>query len=264
MLLKEFGGRTNLGQGALKTEGIDIEKLFVPKKISKKQKNALNNFLHRNSDMKICSIFDEVGISPAAVSLKNVRSDRRELDRIIMGDILGLSDEEQLDVYKAVVGLVKSRLDRAKSVKKKGKINEGVDIEHVSRNIMEKLGKGLYRKFYDEKVLSQKELKNVKLFSPMKKSVIDNSLFGWRILAGKDFIQCENEQEAKYLKIWLDAGLADEIKVPTEEKYLKRILPELEKLQAKISQIISEHIESITSQKLRSRIWHHLQSKLFE
>lgn len=264
MLLKEFGGRTNLGQGALKTEGIDIEKLFVPKTISKKQKSALNNFLHKNPDMKICSIFDEVGVSPAAVSLKNIRSDRRELDRIIMGDILGLSDEEQLDVYKAVVGLVRSRLDRAKSVKKKGKVNEGVDVEHVSRVIMEKLGKGLYRKFYDEKILSQKDLKKVKLFSPMKETVIDNSLFGLRILAGKDFIQCENEQEARYLKVWLDAGLSDEVKVPTDEKYLKRILPELENLQAKISKIISEHLESITSQKLQAKIIHHLQRSLFE
>ena len=74
-----------------------------------------------------------------------------------MGNILGLTEEEQLEVYRAVVDLVKSRIERAKSVKKKGKVKEGVDVEHVSRNIMDKLGKGLYRKFYDEKVLSQVE-----------------------------------------------------------------------------------------------------------
>ena len=129
---------------------------------------------------------------------------------------------------------------------------------------MDKLGKGLYRKFYDEKVLSQKKLKEVKLFSPVKEPVIDNNLFGWRLMAGKDYIQCANEEEAKYLKVWLDAGLADEVKVPIDEKYLRRILPELEKLQAKISGIISEHLESITSQKLRNQIMHNLQRKLFE
>ena len=264
MLLKEFGGRTNLGQGALKTEGIDIEKLFIPKKISNKQREILENFLERNSAMEIGSIFREVGASSVEIKLDNIRPDRRELDKIIMGDILGLTEEEQLEVYKAIVDLVKSRIERAKSVEKKGKVNEGVDIERISRNIMEKLGKGLYRKFYDEKVLSQKELKGVKLFSPMKEPVIDNSLFGWRILAGKNYIQCENEQEARYLKVWLDAGLSDEVKVPTDEKYLKRILPELEKLQTKISKIISEHLESITSQKLRAKIIYHLQRSLFE
>jgi hypothetical protein len=83
-------------------------------------------------------------------------------------------------------------------------------------------------------------------------------------VAGKDFIQCSNEEEARYLKVWLDAGLSEKVKVPTDEKYLKRILPELEKLQARISRIISEHIESITSQKLQNQIMHHLQRKLFE
>jgi len=208
---------------------------------------------------------NEMGtISGDEVSLNQVKPDRRELDKIIMGDILGLTDKEQLEVYRAVVDLVKSRIDKAKSVKKKGKIKEGVDVEHVSRVIMDKLGKGLYRKFYNEKVLSQKNLKEVKLFSSAKEPIIDNSLFGWRIVAGKDFIQCSNEEEARYLKVWLDVGLSEEVKVPTDEKYLKHILPELEKLQARISIIISEHIESITSQKLQNQIMHHLQRKLFE
>jgi len=210
------------------------------------------------------SVFNEIGASSKEVSLDNVKRERRELDRIIMGEILGLSDGEQLEVYKVLVDLIKARIDRAKSVRKNPKTKEGVDIEHVSRIVMDKLGKGLYRKFYDEKVLNQKKLKKVKLFSPSKKPVIDNSLFGWRILAGKDFIQCANEEEARYLKVWLDAGLSEEVKVPTDDKYLKRILPELEKLQDKISRIISDQIESITSQKLRNQIMGHLQRKLFE
>jgi hypothetical protein len=211
------------------------------------------------------NIFKELGAtSTDEVSLNKVKPDRRELDKIIMGDILGLTEKEQLEVYGAVVDLVKSRIDKAKSVKKKGKIKEGVDVEHVSRVIMDKLGKGLYRKFYDEKVLSQKKLKEVKLFSSSKEPIIDNSLFGWRIMAGKDIIQCANEEEARYLKVWLDIGLTEEVKVPTDEKYLKRILPELEKLQGRISRIISEHIESITSQKLQNQIMHRLQRKLFE
>jgi len=55
MLLKEFGGRVNLGQGALKTEGIDIEKLLVPKKFSQKTRDVLYKFLEMNSAMEIKS-----------------------------------------------------------------------------------------------------------------------------------------------------------------------------------------------------------------
>ena len=208
---------------------------------------------------------EEVGAtSSGEVVLDKVKPDRRALDKIIMGDILGLTDEDQLEVYRTVVDLVKSRIDKAKSVRKKGKFKEGVDIEQVSRVVMDKIGKETYRKFYEEKVLSRKELKVVKLFSSAKKPVISIGLFGCEIVARKERIQCVNEEEARYLKVWLDAGLTEEVKTPTDEKYLKRILPELEELHANISRIISEHLESITSQKLRNQIIHHLQKKLFE
>ena len=232
--------------------------------ISEELEQHLSSILRRLSKRKVLSIFHEFGVSiPEEVSLDKIRSDRRALDKIIMGDILGLTDEDQLEVYRAVVDLVKSRIDKAKSVKKKGKIKEGVDIEQVSRVIMDKIGDGTYRKFYEEKVLSRKELKEVKLFSPAKKPVISIGLFGCEIVAGKQRIQCANEDEARYLKVWLDAGLTEEVKAPTDEKYLKCILPELEELYTNISKIISEHLESITSQKLRNQIIHHLQRKLF-
>jgi hypothetical protein len=69
-------------------------------------------------------------------------------------------------------------------------------------------------------------------------------------LAGTYSVDCTNEEEAIYLKVWLDAGLTEEVKVPSDEKYLKRILPELEKLHTTTSQVISECLESINSQKM--------------
>ena len=263
-LIIEIDGITNLGEGAVYTNVYQLERLPIPLNISEELEQHLSSILRQLSKRKVLSIFHEFGVSiPEEVSLDKIRSDRRALDKIIMGDILGLTDEDQLEVYKAVVDLVKSRIDKAKSVKKKGKIKEGVDIEQVSRVIMDKIGDGTYRKFYEEKVLSRKELKEVKLFSPVKKPVISIGLFGCEIVAGKERIQCANEDEARYLKVWLDAGLTEEVKTPTDEKYLKHILPELEELHTNISRIISEHLESITSQKLRNQIIHHLQRKLF-
>jgi hypothetical protein len=40
------------------------------------------------------------------------------LDRVVF-DVLGLTDEERLEVYRAVAQLVRDRLLKAKSVKKK-------------------------------------------------------------------------------------------------------------------------------------------------
>ena len=74
---------------------------------------------------KIETIFKELGfpnpnrdyfnIDPADVSLNKVMPDRRELDRIIF-EALDLTEDEQLEVYRAVVELVKNRLTKARSV----------------------------------------------------------------------------------------------------------------------------------------------------
>jgi dihydrodipicolinate synthase/N-acetylneuraminate lyase len=53
-----------------------------------------------------------------------------------MGEILGLTDEEQLEVYRAVVDVIRSRLDRAKSSGKKKKLIEGVDIDSLTSTIV--------------------------------------------------------------------------------------------------------------------------------
>lgn len=74
---------------------------------------------------EIKSIFEELGlpkpnrdlsnINPEDVSLDKVLPDRRELDKVIF-EALGLTEDEQLEVYKAVVELVKWRLAKAQSV----------------------------------------------------------------------------------------------------------------------------------------------------
>jgi type I restriction-modification system DNA methylase subunit len=141
MLLKEFGGRVNLGEGALKTEGIDIEKLLVIRDFQREIRHSLRKLAKKYSNPKINSIFEDLhAFSSEEVDLANIRSDRRELDRIIMGDILGLTDAEQLEVYRAVVDLVRSRINKAKSFGKKKNVN-GVDIHTLKDAVIGRIEK---------------------------------------------------------------------------------------------------------------------------
>ncbi len=72
------------------------------------------------------TIFQELGANlPEEVSFEKVKADRLELDKIVLRDILGLSENEHLEVYRAVIDLVKSRLEKAKSVGKKASKNGG-------------------------------------------------------------------------------------------------------------------------------------------
>jgi hypothetical protein len=133
---REFMGRVNFGMGALKTEGTDIKKFLVVKsELLKKHETQLKKALTVLSKRPIRSLFDDIGASKREdVDLNNIKSDRRALDKIVMGDILGLTDEEQLEVYRAVVDLVKSRLEKAKSADK-GKTRDGLDIDMAKKSV---------------------------------------------------------------------------------------------------------------------------------
>ena len=55
-----------------------------------------------------------------------------------MGEILGLTDEEQLEVYRAVIDLVKFRIEKAKSVKS-NKTIEGIDVDALKNAVIERI-----------------------------------------------------------------------------------------------------------------------------
>ena len=138
-LFIDIDGITNLGEGAVYTNVYQLKKLRVPgtKRIGQKK---LSEVLEKLKMRPIDSIFAEVGAHIAQeVSLSKVKSDRRELDKIIMGDILGLTEEEQLEVYRTVIDLVKSRIEKAQSVDKINKIVEGMDLTLLAKHSVKRI-----------------------------------------------------------------------------------------------------------------------------
>jgi len=109
--------------------------------------------------------------------------------------------------------------------------------------------------FYKEKVLSLPEKLLIKKELPENcgKIKIEKDLFIWKLYSGKKFIECRSEEEARYLSVFLDAGLR-EVYVPKDEEYLKNILPELEKLKAKTDEIINFYLDGILNRKIREKI----------
>lgn len=174
-----------------------------------------------------------------------------------MGDVLGLTDEEQLEVYRAVIDLVKSRLEKAKSFGKRKKTKEGIDIDLLVKLVMEKVGNETLGKFYREKVLSQPSLETKTLPPASGEVRIQKTLMGWRLYFGKNSIDCASELEARYLKVWLEGGL-EQVKIPPDESYLNTIVPELEELKRSIDTIIAPYLNSIVNVKTRDRILHRL------
>ena len=108
--------------------------------------------------------------------------------------------------------------------------------------------------FYREKILSQKNLVDRNLPANSGKIEIKQDLFGCKLFFGKkEFLECRSEDEARYLKVWMESGVR-EISVPKDEEYLKDIVPELEALKSKIDQVIHDYTFGILNRRIRERI----------
>jgi len=121
-LMVEIYGRTGLGQGALQTYAPEMKPLIILNSSKLKTDNKkISNVLRRYEKYKPKPIFTELGFDPS----KPIREqepkplpDRAELDKIIF-DELGLTEEERKEVYWAVAELVKQRLDKARSLRRR-------------------------------------------------------------------------------------------------------------------------------------------------
>jgi hypothetical protein len=86
---------------------------------------------------------------------------------------------------------------------------------------------------------------------------LEQELFGWRLSSGREHIDCASEIEARYLKVWLEAGL-DSIRIPKDEGYFKEIIPKLESLKQKTEEVFEDYLGSILDPRLRQRLLHQL------
>lgn len=255
-LIENLSGRTSFGGGLLKVQTYEFERLLVCKDAEFIQK--LSEQFRSLCKREVESIFSELGANyPSEVSLDKVKPDRRELDKIVMGEILGLTDEEQLEVYRAVIDLVKSRIERAKSFGKRRKTKEGIDIDLLVKTVTDKLGEDSLGKFYREKILTHKPLRTKSLPRISGEVKLEQELFGWRLSSGRERIDCTSETEARYLKVWLEAGL-ESVRIPKDEDYLTEIVPELENLKQKIDAVFEDYLGSILDPRLRQRLLHQL------
>jgi hypothetical protein len=138
-LAAEMIGRTpGGGGGPLDLDVVMVEKVLIynPRLLDPQQRNLLLQAFRQTAGRDIGGALEELGfplcrerkcghpehpyehVRPEALTLEQVRAaspDRFELDRVVF-DALGLTDEERVEVYRAVAQLVKDRLVKARSV----------------------------------------------------------------------------------------------------------------------------------------------------
>jgi hypothetical protein len=112
--MQEINSRVGLGDGLLDLTVYEVAatKIVNPEQV-KMQRDLLPS-------RPIKSIFEELNINPSKPIREQDQEplpDRAKIDNIIF-DVLGLTEEERKEVYWSVCELVKSRLEKARSLKR--------------------------------------------------------------------------------------------------------------------------------------------------
>ena len=257
-LLREGGiyGRSTLGLGTLKTEVIDIKRLPVIgiQKLQKRKeliKNLTKTF-NKLSRRSIKTIYEEIGAnSPEEVSLDKVKPDRRELDKIIMGDILGLTEGEQLEVYRAVVKLVKDRIEKAKSVEKKGKV-KGPDPEKLAEGILREIDISDLKRFPDVYIKDISDLEIIEV--PKGTPEVGSDLHGFFVKVDGERIDCDSAEEAEYIYYATMDG-STKVEIPKDKRIVKKSVKEYKKAFKSVESRVNRHlVRFIPDRKLRKKV----------
>jgi hypothetical protein len=114
--LTELTGTANLGQGALKFETRLLKELPTPDPDTI-EFDAVADAMASLGNRPIGSIFEELGAeTPEEITLTDVKDDRRAIDEYVLGDVLALSDSDQLEIYCHIVEMVENRIGKSRSV----------------------------------------------------------------------------------------------------------------------------------------------------
>ncbi len=117
-LVKEVEGRLNMGEGVLDTAVYEVPEYPVVdvSMLTQQQRDALADHV-QGMDAEVTDVWEELGTRAYdEVELESVRPDRRELDSVLLTDILGLSSDDQREIYRGLLQLVHERLHKAQSV----------------------------------------------------------------------------------------------------------------------------------------------------
>lgn len=108
-----------------------------------------------------------------------------------------------------------------------------------------------FKEIYDG--ICKSEYNDKELFEKAGRAEIKGTLHGkFSLVKGKKSISCESREEAEYLKVFADLGLRS-VAVPRDLDYLKELLPEIKKLEKRISSTISKKLDECPTLKKRRK-----------
>jgi len=106
-------------QAIVDIDVIVVENIKIPNitKINEKIKKELKEIVNDLRNLDANSIRDDLGaLNSEDFDIVKMNNIRKKLDDIVLGKILGLNINEQIEVYKTIIDIIKNRLEKADSV----------------------------------------------------------------------------------------------------------------------------------------------------
>jgi type I restriction-modification system DNA methylase subunit len=256
----ELWGRANLGQGALDVKVYEYENMpIIDPSVLENHADKIYAVLNEFSRRKIKSVFEEIGAkSPDEVSIERVEPTRRALDKIIMENILGLTEEEQIEVYKAVIDLVKTRIEKAKTVVRKRK-KKDVDIEALANGIVRRLNTKV-GKFPSDYLTNYKGLWSNEIKIPIGQPILGSDINGFYVrVRGEEIYRGWNQEEAKFIYFAALTG-ASSVRLPLDKQATRIAVEAFEKdynkLKEEVGTLLLTLIPDVkVRKKVEDRVW---------
>jgi len=218
-LCRELIGRANLGDGALKVEGIDWERILVPKKeyLLPLRENAGIEF------EKLCKrkIKD--------IETESKRKDRQDFEIKVLKQ-LELPQDLSGQILEAVVGLVEERhsLPKMRTVKKKTRIEH--DLGKYKEEVIEEILPSGVKKFPDAFVKAGAKMKWEEISIAAEEIKLGEAGIGVQEICdgeGNHLMEVWGIEKAKYIVYGKGKG-EYVVKVPKSEIVIKKAVKEYE------------------------------------
>jgi len=254
---RSYGG----GGGPIDVKVYEVMQLLVPNPdLILNYLEEISQVIKELSKREIGNIFKEIGTYKVdEVSLSNVNPSRLKLDEIFMNKILGLSSEELLEVYKAVVDLVKARTEKAKNIKKRVQKKNGINIEVLANGIITRLTKKI-EKFPDAYLNGYKGLWSKEIKIPSGQPTIESNIDGFYVrVRGEEVYRGWDYNEAKFVYFAALTG-ASFVRLPLDKKAIIAAVEAFEKdynkLKEEVNELLLTLIPDVKVRKtVEDRVW---------
>jgi len=245
-LFVELWGRANLGQGALDVKVYEYSSLPIinPRLIDDNIKIKIKELFRKLMQTSADSIINEM----------KENETRRELDRVILCDILDLTSEDLSSLYNALTDLVTSRIRRAESAS--GERNRTmINIDGIAESVLQRLEERL-RKFPDEYLSNYSDSGLTEYILPRGDNIILGSdLKGFYVKVDeKEVYRGWKSYLAKYIYYSLLSG-NNVVRIPRDEDIVKKAIVMFEEDLRRLKEEVKRLLElTIPDAKIRGEV----------